>query len=462
MKLFSLIINFLSINFLFINAFLNIKFGKKIITSNKEISDEISYKIPFLKKNIFNNLEGFYGLIGPDYQCNNSTNDISDILNKNGVIHGIFFSKGKMHFIRKYVKTNKLLYEEKNGEIPINSFTFLLFELFKNINLLPNIFGLANTALLNFNDKLYALHERDLPYELKIDFINKTINTSKKLTIPKLYNFLAHSKVTVEKNNYFLETIDYSLFNSNVKYCKLDSDFKVIYEMEINKIYTSMVHDFISLNDYLILIDTPMIINYDLIFNSTMPLEFNKKLSTKLHIINKNNNNHTIIDVDSMFLFHYGNVYENNNEIEFYGCFYDNFDFKTPKYNYGKFRKIIINKNNNNIEIQKNIKLEKYSLDFPIIYKNYTILTNSNNFVNKNFVIVKNFEIYKIINFNKNINGEASIIEIDNKPYILCFTNKKNINYVTFQGIENNYHLSIPIPFNISLGFHSIFINNKL
>lgn len=449
---------FLFYNFFIItNSFLNINFGNKFKISVNEISVNIPYKIPLLKKNIINNIEGFYGLIGPDHLSNNETNDLFELFNKNGIIQGIFFSKGTIHFIRKYVKTDKLIYEEQNGEIPMNYLNFFFFELLKNFNLLPNIFGLANTALLNYNNKLYALNERDLPYELSINFNNKTIDTIKRLKIPNMYNFLAHCKI---KNN-FLETLDYSTFDSKIKFCKFDKNFKLINQVNINKIYTSMIHDFITLEKYLIFIDTPMIIDYKLIFNSTLPLSFNKDLVSKLFIIDKNNGNRTIINLENnTFLFHYANSYEDDNKIVIYACLYDDFDFKTPKLNCGKFRKIIINKNNFDIKIEKNLELEKYSLDFPIVFKNYTILTNSKNLENKNFIIVKNFKLYKIIDFNKNINGEPSIIEIDNKPYIICFAYKKNINYLCIHGIEDNYHLSVKIPHNVSLGFHSIFIKS--
>jgi hypothetical protein len=52
--------------------------------------------------------------------------------------------------------------------------------LLNKINILPNIFGLANTAVLNIKDKYYALYERDLPYEILINKDKNEIITGNK------------------------------------------------------------------------------------------------------------------------------------------------------------------------------------------------------------------------------------------------------------------------------------------
>jgi carotenoid cleavage dioxygenase-like enzyme len=436
----------------FTNAFLNFKFGDKIIISNNEISTEIKYKIPFYKKNIINEINGFYGMIGPDYSINNSNNNLFELFNKNGVIQGVFISNSTIHFVKNYVKTDKLLYEEKNGIIPINYFTLFIFNFFQHFNLLPNIFGLANTALLYFNNNLYALNERDLPYQLELNFNNKTIQTYKKIKI-QIKNFLAHSKIKHD----ILETLDYSFIRDKIDIITFDKNFQIIKKLNFNKIYTSMVHDFISLDKHIIFIDSPLTIFY----NNSINFKLNKNKKSALFIIDKIKGNKTIINIPNLFLFHYGNCYENNNLIEFYACFYDEFNFNQPNKNYGKFRKVIINKNTFDLKIESNNVFEKYSLDFPIFYKNYTILMNSINLENKELIIINNFKLYKKINFNKNINGEPSIIEINKKPYLICFTYTKNDNYLTFQGIQDNYHLSILLPFNMTFGFHSIYINKN-
>jgi hypothetical protein len=57
-----------------IEPFLNINFGNKIRIQDKELKEQLKYKLPFYKQNIINKINGFYGLIGPDVNMSKVTN----------------------------------------------------------------------------------------------------------------------------------------------------------------------------------------------------------------------------------------------------------------------------------------------------------------------------------------------------------------------------------------------------
>jgi len=438
-----------------VNSFLNKNFGirKPFNFKNEEISNKIEYKTTPNKQNIINKISGFYGLIGPDN--NNNITDLFKLFNRNGIIQGIFFDKGNIHFIKNYIRTDKLLYEEMNGEIVMNNWNMLIFKIFEKMKLLPNILGLANTALLKFNNKLYALNERDLPYEIMVNYKNKSIDTIRKVNLNYLKHFSAHTKII--NNN--LETIDYSSMMPQFSYFIINNKFKKEKQININTKYMPMIHDFVSLNDNILILDSPMKFDIEQSKKANIPLKFHPELLSEFYIINKNNGNiNKIMIKDSFFIFHYANSYENDDYIIVYACVYDTFDFNNPYDNYGRYRKLLINKKTNELKVLKNNELEKYSLDFPIQYKDLTILSITDKLKINGFIVVNDFKIVKKININKNILGEHSIIEIDNKPYIICFTNdKKNISYITLYNINDNNEISIKLPFNVTMGFHSIF-----
>lgn len=451
MKLFNLFL--FIINLISVNSFIKLNFGKKIKISEKEVSNNINYIVSLENKELLKEISGFYGLIGPDASIQKSY-DIFELFNKNGVIQGVFINNGSIDYIRYYIKTDKLKYEEENGKIPINIFTILLFEFLKNINLLPNIFGLANTVLFYTNNKLFALNERDKPYELDINFKNKTINTKKRIEIPFLKNFLAHSKLDKE----IIETIDYSMI-PEITYYKMTNFFQKIKKIKIKTNYTSMIHDFISLNNILIIADVPMIFNLNLFETSYSPLKFDYNKKSQFILINTTNNEKKYyVSEKPFFLFHYGSAYENKNQIIFYACIYDDFNFNNPKNNIARFRKIILNKNNNKIIIKKNKILEKYNVEFPISKNNITVLMNMENYKVNSLLIIKEFKLQKIIKLNKNLYGEPSIIDINNKLYIICFTYDDIKNYLTIINLDNNKKTFIEIPYKMTIGFHSIFI----
>jgi carotenoid cleavage dioxygenase-like enzyme len=454
MKLFNLFL--FIINLTSINSFIKLNFGKKFKISEKEISTNINYKVSLENQQILKKISGFYGLIGPD-ASKEMSNDIFQLFNQNGVIQGVFINNGSIKYIRYYIKTDKLKYEEENGKIPINFFTIILFEFFKNINLLPNFFGLANTALINIRNKLFALNERDTPYELNIDFINKTIATEKKIKIPFLKNFLAHSK----NDKDIIETIDYSSIIPEVSYYKMNNDFSKIKKINVKTKYISMIHDFISLNNTLIIADVPMTLNLNLHDNPYSPLKFNFCKESQFILINKTTGEKKYYTSNNpFFVFHYGSSFETENEIITYACIYDDFDFINPKNNTARFRKIIFDKNDNKIRIEKNKILEKYNVEFPISKNNTTILMNIENFKVSSLLVIKDFELKRKITIDKILYGEPSIIDIKGKLYIICFTYDNSKNYVTIINVDNGHNFSVEIPYPMTLGFHSVFINN--
>jgi carotenoid cleavage dioxygenase-like enzyme len=431
-------------------------------------NNDFSKSILLNKDSKMNQINGFFGIIGPDVSIPCKMNNLFDLFQKNGVLQGVFISNGSIQFVRHIIKTDKMKYEKENGEIPIHPLSLLLFELGNKYKMLPNIFGLANTALLEFQNKVFVLNERDLPYEININFVKKEIQTKEKLILgPNIDHFLAHSKIKRKNKESLIETLDYSIFSSEIKWFQFDEQWNLKKQMLLKKKYNSMIHDFISLENHMLFLDCSLKMEYNFKNKLSFHLSKDIKETSCIFIIEKSTGKSQKIDLgENCFLFHFGNSFETEKVIEFYGCFYDSFDFKTPEKNSGKFRKVIIDKQKSSVEIIKNADLENFSLDFPIIYKNYTILTHSFNSKNKNFVIVKNFVLKKVVELdNKYINGEASVIEIGSEPYLICFTYTENSllnlveHYLTIIGIENNETISILIPYNLTMGFHSIFLS---
>ena len=98
---------------------------------------------------------------------NSDIDSLYQLFTSDGIIQGVFFNNGDLTFVKHLIKTEKILYEEKNGIIPTKNFLLTIFLLLLNkIKLFPNVMGMANTAILNVNNNNYALFERDLPYLL--------------------------------------------------------------------------------------------------------------------------------------------------------------------------------------------------------------------------------------------------------------------------------------------------------
>ena len=446
-------------------------FIKKLKNSNlnnyKDIKENIEYDLNPGEKNIIKKVNGFYGLIGPNIEMNNNNiKSLYDLFTGDGIIQGVFFNKGNLTFVKHLIKTEKIIYEEKYGKIPTNFFITLILIFLNKVKLFPNIMGMANTAILNIKNKSYALFERDYPYLININFQEKIVNTVNKIHIGDFQHFSGHSKVF---NGNYLETIDYILKNKIVNYYLLNEDFNVINKINFKFNYIPIIHDFYSNNDYLILIDSPLIHKIIYIFQKKIPIYLNNKKKTFIHILDKKNNNVTEYDFkNGFYIFHYAYIKDTDDTLEIYASQYDELEFSNINLK-GNYRMIVINKKNKTVFVHKNDLLEKYNLDFPIKFQDKVVLRNYVNRRINGFVITKDLNIEKTLLYeNKHICGEHNIINIDNIPYLIFFNiefkKESNIsnNFISLVNLNNYNLIDINIKNNLTLGFHSIFLDNTI
>jgi hypothetical protein len=435
----------------FIGKPFSFKSTSKIIDITKPIPYNNNYE------NVIKKIDGFFGVIGPNLNIS-ATKTLYQLLMGNGIINGVFISNGNITYIKRFIKTDKLLNEEIKASLDI--FKLIKYQKENRNILFPNILGVANTALFTTGNNLYALHEMDLPYQLNINFTTKNIETLNRVNINKMNHFSAHSKFY----NRVIETIDYKLLEKKLSYYQLTKDFKILLQKNIKMKYYPLMHDFINTNENIILFDSPLKINFTKFFfkeTPIIPIFLDNKSPTYIYIFDKKSNNSVPKEVYTLpkgyYIFHFADYYEDENIIEIYASIYEKLDFSSLKLD-GKYRRVIINKITKSVKIDKNIELEELNLDFPVKYDNKVILQGFSD----EFVICEKLNIVKKIKIPKGvINGEHKIIYIDNIAYLLCFTSYDNSSSIILINLENYNIIDIPIKEDLNIGFHSIYMKNE-
>jgi hypothetical protein len=420
------------------------------IIKNLEINTKINYNTT---NNIINQISGFYGLIGPDID-KFSIKTLYELFTGDGMIQGVFLDKGNITFVKHIVRTEKIVYEEKYGRFSKNVLMTAFYILMNKLNLLPNVLGLANTAFLNIEKDTFALFERDLPYQIDIDFTNKQLRTIKKMHIQGIENFSGHSKYIDD----VVHTVDYDFLTKTVSYITFNNKFQQLNKVFLKTSYIPIIHDFVVLKKGFLFIDSPFIWS----LFSQFPVILSDKKNTYIHIYNKYTNVRTKFECLTSFnLFHYADIIENNNTIHIYGSQYENLKFSSL-YLQGKYRKIILNLNTGIVIIKKNPELENMNLDFPLKWKELVLLRSIENQRIKGFVLCRELNIVKKIHLPQNrfFCGEPSIIEISGSPFLIGFSYDSFENgYLILLEIFNETYIEIPLANNIQLkiGFHSTF-----
>jgi len=445
----------------FTNAFIPNLINRNHKISAHEINEIINYADINLKdKEIISKINGFYGIIGPDIKITSISN-LYNLFLGNGNIQGVFFNNGELKFIKYFIRTEKILFEELNNKVSNNfmliTFLTIINKIFPN-NIIPNLLGAANTAIINIKNNSYALFEQDYPYKIDINFDKKQIYTIGKQKINKFEHFSAHSKF----DNDIIHSIDYDIFKNKVEYYSMNENFEILNKITLKTDYIPLIHDFIVLKDNILITDSPLKFNFEKLLNSNIPVSFENKLPTKIHIIDKKNGNlTTYISDEGFYIFHYACYTETDDTIEFFASVYENLDFSKLNV-HGYYRKIILNKKTKNVTIEKNLELETHNLEFPVKLEKTIILPSIKNNKINSFLVCEGLNINKEIFIkDKSICGEPVITEIDNVPYLISFAYGENNNGFLLVINMNNFHtIEIPIPHNINIGFHSIFIKN--
>jgi hypothetical protein len=436
--------------------FLNFKFGKPF----KIIDKHIDVPIDTMKKEKLKNVSGFYGLIGPDVDMYN-VSSLFQLFMGDGMIQGMFFDKGNVTFIKHYVKTEKLLYESKNGRIPKEPFTFMMFMLLNKMNLLPNHLGLANTALLKTSNDLYALYERDLPYSLDIDKEKHDIITNKRKYIRGMNSFSGHSKFVNEN----VETIDYNVVKQTINFHIFNDKLKSIKKHTIKTKYAPIIHDFISTNDHFLIADVPMVMDITQVIKTSLPVRFDKTKPSYFHFINKENGYlNTFKYNKGIYIFHHAYMSEDETNFYLYSCVYDEFNYLSLDVK-GGYRCIQLNKQTKEVSILKNEKTEEHNLDFPFIYDNYVILRNlckdDKGIRINGFVICDKLDIkHSYFDNDKCFCADPNIIHIDKEPYIgsFAYSLHSNDNFFCLIPLFGGEPIEIKIPEDVKVGFHSLYL----
>jgi len=426
-------------------------------------------------------ITGFYGLIGPKID-HKKVESLYDLFTGDGIIQGVFLENGTATFTQTLINTEKLKFEKTFGKPLFNNNIIIGVQIMMNaLRLIPNLLGVANTAFLkvhNNNENIYALFERDMPYEIHIDQNKKTVETIGKKEIPFLNTFSGHSKMV----DGYIETIEYDILKNNVIWYQVDVDnktqeFKKINEYKIPMVYMPLIHDFYSDENYIILMNSPLKMDWSNIFNKKIPIYFDESAPTFIYLIHKNCGKIETYKVDkSFYLFHYSDIEIKENEINILAPFYDRINYNEVLHN-GKYRRLMINRSSGESHLFKYLDLEPLNLDFPvpivsnnpIKHKQYILRGIENGRINGFYVLEKTDIVKKIVFEEYFICGEPGLfyLEGDNNttnnnsnsdPVLVCFgiNEVSKTQYFIMVNLETGERVEYPISHPLFIGFHSI------
>lgn len=448
------------IKILVFTIFIGTTFSRRLFSNRGKINidKQITLDVPLNKIKTIKRVNGFFGMIGPNVKTM-KVDTLFELFTGDGIINGVFFDKGNVTFVQHLIQTEKVKHETIFGGMSKHPVLIAVAMFLHNRGLIPNPMGVANTAFMKTSTRLFTLFERDLPYEIYLDYDKHCIKTLGKIKTPAITHFSGHSRFENDR----VKTIGYKVWEKRVEYREFDDDFILKRSLNFPTQNLPIVHDFITTES-----NTFLFAESPFVFSKSVmnPVIFDKSQNTVFHL-EKRNMRYKISANESFFIFHYGPVRENTTALEFYASVYENIDFSKIDL-CGKYRKFNICLKTQTLNIEKNPELEQYNLDFPVKCGQYTVLRNLDltNLRINGFLICEGLEIYDRFFFeDRSFYGEPAIICTENREkFLTAFAYNNTDNYLIMirileTGIFDRDIIEIPIPEKIGIGFHSSFFS---
>ena len=432
--------------------------------------------------------KGFFGLIGSKNIEKTKKQSIIEAFTQEGIIQGVFFDwhlNGTqiIHPVKHEIQTDSYKFlQTMDMKIPMNLFSIFIINIIKWFsNNHINLLGKANTALfIDVHNKLWALFERDLPYEIIYDLDNQTISTGKRIWIENVQHVSGHAKKRWDPATCttIIDTIDYDICKKKIIYNVLSGDFKqVLRTFEYSSNYIPFIHDFslIQKNESkLFWVDSPFTFYHTSTDNLKFPIGLQKNEPTIFHV-----GEDIYIYPSGICIFHIAHTQETDNYIDIYTSIYENIhfaeDIKNIRGTYCCIRLIKKGEKKGNVKIYKNNDLKQYNLDFPVILetkkinsiknqRKLVILRNIDYETNKmnGFIICHGLKIIKEFFLEKDISvlGEPVLTDTPFSKILLFFAknDETNTTYLMKWDLYNNEIDKLPLDISFELGFHSIWI----
>lgn len=249
-----------------------------------------------------------------------------------GMVCRFSFADGKAHFSNRYVRTREFQEEQEAGKILYagafasgnpsgqllnNPFTFQV----KNV---------ANTGILEWAGRLFALHESGLPHEMDPRDLSTIGESNVDGTIEGKGPFAAHYRIMHQPDGtqrWVTFGSKVSSLDAVVSFYEYGQDGRLLHKTPLNikNGAFGFFHDLAVTEKYYVLLQNPTRLNFRKLLFEYVPgrcsiaecIQYDDSLPTRVHLVPRPGSGATakVFETEPFFTFHHVNAFEQGSQI---------------------------------------------------------------------------------------------------------------------------------------------------
>ena len=239
-----------------------------------------------------------------------------------GMVHAFHIANGKVDYRNRWVRTAKWKIEDREGKAVVNAMNPFDCEPEYSDFVLVDKEGLANTAMVWHGGRLLAMEEGHAPYELD----PHTLESIGSWTFRgKLHTAMtAHPKVDpVTGEMVFFAYMATGPFAADVMVHKVDPNGILTESIHIPTPYSSMVHDFVITENYILIPVMPISGSLERAMEGGPPFAWEPDKGMHIGVLPRQGGTAEDIrwlDMDLAFAFHFMNGFDSGGVITVVAC----------------------------------------------------------------------------------------------------------------------------------------------
>jgi carotenoid cleavage dioxygenase-like enzyme len=271
-----------------------------------------------------NELNGFFVRNGPNPQF--QPRNRYHLFEGDGMLHGVRLEDGKVSYRNRYVRTAAWNKEHEAGKALFPSildpvdWKQLLQSSIAGVPPVPNR---ANTALIWHHRKLLALWEGGRPHEITLPALD---TVGEYAFAGKLsHNFTAHPKIDPRTGE--LIFFGYQPIEPYLQHSVADRDGKITHTTAVPMPRPVMIHDAAITTNYTVILDAPALFDLTGAAQGQPFMKWQPENGTRIGVLPRYAAGDTIqwFEIDTCFVFHVFNAYEQGDEVVLHACRYPKF-----------------------------------------------------------------------------------------------------------------------------------------